>query len=312
MNMRNPSRSETWRRLIRARLHPLRPLPTGLAPRLGPLPGIRAVLFDVYGTILAARQGEVGPHADTPARAAAAALRAAGFPPRRVGTGPRAAALLAAAIAAEHTRKRQAGIRHPEVDIRAIWTRVLNRLAREGRIRETRRIDAIERLCVEYECRANPAWPMPGLNRILQALARAGVRIGLVSNAQFYTPLILDALPGAGRRQGRFDPALAAWSYRLGEAKPSARLIRLSLRTLRLRYGIAPRQTVMVGNDLLNDLLPAARAGCRTALFAGDARSLRLRQDHPACARLRPDLVLTRLDQLSAALGIPPRHSRCR
>ncbi len=31
----------------------------------------------------------------------------------------------------------------------------------------------------------------------------------------------------------------------------------------------------MVGNDALRDLAPARRAGFQTALFAGDARSLR-------------------------------------
>ena len=45
-----------------------------------------------------------------------------------------------------------------------------------------------------------------------------------------------------------------------------------------------------------------ARAGLRTALFAGDARSLRLRRDDPRCAAVCPDLVLTGLSQLPLAL----------
>ena len=66
----------------------------------------------------------------------------------------------------------------------------------------------------------------------------------------------------------------------------------------------------MVGNDVRNDILAARRAGLRGALFAGDARSLRLRRDDPACAGLEPDLVLTELPQLPAALraGPPPER----
>jgi FMN phosphatase YigB (HAD superfamily) len=49
----------------------------------------------------------------------------------------------------------------------------------------------------------------------------------------------------------------------------------------------------MVGNDALRDLAPARAAGFQTALFAGDARSLRgAEQAGEACA------VITSLSQL--------------
>ena len=60
----------------------------------------------------------------------------------------------------------------------------------------------------------------------------------------------------------------------------------------------------MVGNDLLNDIAAAARCGCRTALFAGDTRSLRLRTDNLECARLKPDCVISDLQQLKTVLGL--------
>lgn len=290
------------RKLLRARLKPIKPLPTGLKPRLPKLNGIRAVLFDVYGTILVARQGEVGAHSPTPAKAALAALRAAGFKQLSPDLGPQTARLLAQTIAADHTNKKKAGVFYPEVDIREIWLKVLKKLIRKKALTGTCTSQALEQLAMEYECRTNPVWPMPGLNRTLQTLAQAGMKIALVSNAQFYTPLLLDALPGTGWQQARFDPDLAAWSWQLAEAKPSKRLVQHSLRALRKRHGINPEQTIMIGNDMLNDMLPAAQTGCKTALFAGDARSLRLRQNLPECAKLEPDLILTRLDQLPKTL----------
>ena len=49
---------------------------------------------------------------------------------------------------------------------------------------------------------------------------------------------------------------------------------------------------------MLNDIYPAAMCGMNTALFAGDARSLRLREDHPDCQGLSADLVITDLRQI--------------
>jgi putative hydrolase of the HAD superfamily len=53
-----------------------------------------------------------------------------------------------------------------------------------------------------------------------------------------------------------------------------------------------------VGNDVLNDVLPAAAIGFRTALFAGDRRSLRRRDGDPRVASITPDIVLIHLRDL--------------
>ena len=50
---------------------------------------------------------------------------------------------------------------------------------------------------------------------------------------------------------------------------------------------------------MLNDIMPAQQLGMRTALFAGDARSLRLRLEDPRVEGVRPDVVLTELIHLS-------------
>ncbi len=41
-----------------------------------------------------------------------------------------------------------------------------------------------------------------------------------------------------------------------------------------------------------------AQLGLKTALFAGDQRSLRLREHDPRCSTLEPDLIITKLSQL--------------
>ena len=122
---------------------------------------------------------------------------------------------------------------------------------------------------------------MPRLEETVNALHGSGRELGVVSNAQFYTPLVLSAFPQTGWNLGLFDEEICAWSYKVREAKPSERLVKCALEKLEERKGIAPAEVLCVGNDMLNDVLPASRLGCRTALFAGDGRSFRPREDDP-------------------------------
>lgn len=302
---------------IRALSRPLDPRPTGLSPAIAPLPGIRAVLFDVYGTLVVSASGDIG-RAGEPDRdqAFAAALEAAGMtvpagrgagahPGAHPGTGPvtetgeepdpepdpePGPVRLEQAIRACHEARKAAGTAFPEVDIREMWAEVL--ATRED----------TSRLAIEYECRVNPIWPMPGMAEVLARLRARGLVLGIVSNAQFYTPLMLAGFLGAPLSDRGFDEECCAFSYRLREAKPSTAIYQLALDGLARRHGIAPGAVLYVGNDVRNDIWPASATGCRTALFAGDARSLRLREDDPCCAGVVPDRVVTDLAQITACL----------
>ncbi len=61
---------------------------------------------------------------------------------------------------------------------------------------------------------------------------------------------------------------------------------------------ICEKDVLYLGNDMLNDITPAKKAGFTTALFAGDKRSLRLRKDHSECMHMKADMVITDLIQL--------------
>jgi putative hydrolase of the HAD superfamily len=50
---------------------------------------------------------------------------------------------------------------------------------------------------------------------------------------------------------------------------------------------------------MLNDVYCANKAGCQTILFAGDKRSLRMRENDERCLAIKPDAVITSLAQLS-------------
>jgi putative hydrolase of the HAD superfamily len=275
--------------IIKRLCKPLEPIPTGVEPALQPLPPLRCVLFDVYGTLLVSGSGDVGTLKEN-ARLTSMrqALEAAG-----VTDAEPAAALDAflSAIEQEHRLLGSEGVNHPEVDIRAIWKTTLERM---GIACSEERI---ARLALEYECRANPVWPMPGAKAVLETLRAEGVLLGIISNAQWYTPLLLSDLMGAPLPDLGFEPELCWYSFEHRIAKPSAYLYQLAERALQER-GVAPAETLYVGNDMLNDVFAASQVGFRTALFAGDARSLRRRDQDPRCAGATPDVILTELTQL--------------
>jgi putative hydrolase of the HAD superfamily len=127
---------------------------------------------------------------------------------------------------------------------------------------------------VEYEALVNPVWPMPGLRSALRELRRQGLLLGILSNAQFYTPLLFECFLGADARELGFQEELVLYSCELGLAKPSPRLFEIARERL-AAAGVPAAQALLVGNDALRDLAPARAAGFQTALFAGDARSLR-------------------------------------
>lgn len=283
---------------------PMAPEPTEERYRLTPLPDVRAVLFDIYGTLFISASGDIGIRQDRVEEAAfVEALQSAGFTVANPTAGPRGVARLREVILRDHRKRRAEGIDYPEVDIESVWSDVIATLTAELAIRGPHDPVAVRRLAVEYECRVNPAWPMPEMEETVEALRAGGLVLGAVSNAQFYTPLLFDAFFRRSLEDFGFDPAACSWSYQHLVAKPSTRIYQPALDALKQQHGLAPHQALVVGNDVLNDITPAARLGCRTALFAGDRRSLRWRRDDERCTGVRADIVITGLRQLEDALG---------
>ena len=282
--------------IIKTHSAPLVPRPTGVAAKLAPLAGIRAVMFDVYGTLVISGSGDIGTASDAAAvDAVEAAFEAVDLSAR--GMGSEFEACLLQTIRNDHERSRQRGIEFPEVDIVEIWRQTLDRLVVEEKIEE---ID-LQRLAIEFEVRKNPVWPMPGAGDCLARLREGGLALGLISNAQFFTPELFPALFDQKPQELGMAADLQFFSYQYGEAKPGERLYRDAIDSLN-RKSIPPEHVLYVGNDMRNDIRPASVLGFRTALFAGDARSLRLREDDPGMEDVTCDLVVTDLLQLIECL----------
>lgn len=294
---------------VRTLSRPLDPVPTDMSPRLPPMPGVRAVLFDVYGTLFISAAGDIdaGQSTDgiTALQEALESMEIQGQTEEAARVGSE---LLPQLIRHEHARRHTEGTKYPEVNLKAVWKSVTDELGQRNLLRDQISEEEVARLAVEYECRVNPVWPMPHLRETLEALWRHAFLLGIVSNAQFFTPLLFKAFLGEELGPLGFQPELCAWSWDLLEAKPSKALFREPLRSLRANYGVSPDQVLYVGNDMLNDILPAQKLGCRTALFAGDKRSLRRREDDQRCTGLRPTAVIQHLAQLMEILPVSRAH----
>ena len=274
---------------LAARLVPLEPVPTGVAPVLPDQLDVEAILFDVYGTLFISGSGDISlarSESRTDDVLAALLLKYG------IDTDPCIfRQRFFKAIEDSHAASRQKGVPHPEVQIDSVWQAVAG-FEDPQRARE---------FAIEYEVMVNPVGPMPHLSELLTACRQAGMTMGIISNAQFFTPLLFEWFLDQTPESLGFNGNLLFYSWQWGLAKPDETLFQEARQRLASR-GIGPGKTLYIGNDMLNDIVPGRSAGFQTALFAGDKRSLRWRTDEPRCSGAKPDMVVTDLVQLAEFL----------
>jgi len=277
----------------------IEPDATGVEVRLKPIDGLQAVFFDVYGTLLVSGSGDVGTSMQmTKASALIEALSACQIEFR--GDHDPMIEFFYQTIREEHEVARKQGIQYPEIEIDAIWKKVFDHFRRSGELAESAEFDPLV-FALEFETRVNPVWPMPGFREILEFLNQQGLKLGIVSNAQFFTPQILEYFLGSQLEKFGISPENCFYSYQYRTAKPGLELYEKAAMALG-NLGIDQSNCLYVGNDMLNDIYPASQVGMKTALFAGDRRSLRLRKDDDRTKTLQPDLILNDLRDLISCL----------
>ena len=243
------------------------------------------MLFDVYGTLFVSGSGDIGrAREQVKKRPLSELLKRYGIE-RNPDEVKR---LYFAEIERVHARLRAEGIDVPEVEIDRVWMKVLG----IGDLQRSRLF------ACEYEMIFNPVWPMPYLKDMLRRLGEGGRVMGIVSNAQFFTPILFELFLGESLVGLGFHPRLVILSFQQGRAKPSIVLFDMAREALE-DMGIESEAVLYVGNDMLNDIYPAYRSGFQTALFAGDRRSLRIREEDERCRGLLPELVVTNLEELA-------------
>jgi putative hydrolase of the HAD superfamily len=270
-------------------------VPVEVASRSRKLTDIRAVIFDVYGTLINYWRPEFA-HEESRRLILAKAFRSTadrfGFTDilgkMNGHDAPETTLqdLYHGLIALSHEKSRDKGLSFPEVKIEEVWRIILMMLQRHGfdagslNLGDERDVAGCMAYCYNFHALGRGLYP--GVVDALAELKRNNILLGIVSNAQFYTPMDLTLFVRDQSQDAYddyadlFDTDLVVYSYEEGSAKPGGRLFRRLYDSL-YEYQVLPSQTVFVGNDLQADVKPAQEAGMKTALFAGDRESTFLR-----------------------------------
>lgn len=164
----------------------------------------------------------------------------------------------------------------------------------------------VKKIAYFYHASIQGAGCYPGAADALRLVADAGKKQGLLADGQCFTPAQLRKC--LKDQDPAFDPAFAlAPDLRVLSAehkvkKPSEELFRAAVAACRAK-GIAPDEVLHVGSSLTRDIGPAKKVGFRTALFAGDKSSLQAKADQLNDPHLRPDVLLTELTQIAEVVG---------
>jgi FMN phosphatase YigB (HAD superfamily) len=212
---------------------------------------IRAIIFDVYGTLL--EVGPAPPGAEERWHSLHAEVFGCSSP---MGLADFYAAC-DGAIARRHAEARARGISWPEVQWRSVVAEVLPALGRLAS--ETQEDFLFRQMQASRSLRLGD-----GASQALRALRERQTILGLASNAQAHTRRELGmALDSAGLSLAWFEPDLCFWSYQHGFSKPDPHVFRILTARLETR-GIAPSEILMVGDRPDNDLEPARAHGWQT------------------------------------------------
>ncbi len=288
----------------------LKPVPTLLKPFIKKDAGIKAFVFDVYGTLLISASGDI----DESVLSTSNLMQAFNASDISFVENGEASGKLLLEILDEfkqsvkefHEQERTEEKPYPEIDIAQIWEGIIKTHQNRNQLI----VD--DPLCIKcfvfvFEVLSNRIYPMPGMKELLTRLASLNYPLGIISNAQFYTPVILNYFLNDTVTENEavapFDPDLTVFSYKHMRSKPDMFLFQLLKDQCRHKYGLFADEILFIGNDMYRDIYPAFLAGFKTALFAGDTKSLRLRQEKPELKKVVPDFIITDLMQLVTILN---------
>ena len=272
------------------RLQPLTVVPMQMEVR--PPCDYEAVLFDIYGTMLTSRATtaevqaqaiadicvDVFPDLTPPALHHCHTIRSAFYQQFRHN----------------HETLKARGEKPTEVDCRKVWAQVLRQ---ELSLSGAEYLQQVELFAFLYAVVTHQVWPQPALLETIKGLASKKIPLGVISNAQFYTPIIVSHFLGCELSFNTavipwFEQQLTFYSFQHGYAKPDDYFFVEAKQQL-TEMGIDPARTLYVGNDYSNDIDSANRNGLLSVLYAGDKSACRV--NHPTA---QPDFVVTNLAQL--------------
>jgi FMN phosphatase YigB (HAD superfamily) len=287
-------------------------LPRKAKPYLVELPGVRAVTWSVYGTLLAINGGELYfEHPkdfimDVALDKTIQEFKMWNSMTRTPGQPVEYLRPIYTSILTEFRMQPSGAEKYPEVAVDRVWEKVIKRLFQKdykfdagfyGSLNEFSR-----KVAYFFHSSLQGTACYPGAADALRHV-RQGRRLqGLLGDGQCFTLVHLQR--GLSQRDSEanvnelFDADIMALSYDVHSRQPSERLFRKALTALEHK-GIAPEEVLHIGSRVLMDVVPARRLGMKTALFAGDKNSVQATTAQLQEPASRPDVLLTALEQIT-------------
>lgn len=279
-------------------------------PSLHPLP-VRAVLWNVYGTLLAVPTGELQFEAQIEFATDAAfdktvqEFKMWQSMSRKPGA-PGAYMKELFKKAFDLVRLTGGG----EVKAELIWDDIVKKLMTKEYSYDAAQYgppaEYVKKIAYFYHASVQGCGAYPGAAEALRRVSAAGRKQGLLADGQCFTPPQL--LKGLQAQDPHLDlglhlPAdLRVLSADVGVKKPGDELFRAALAAVRAK-GIAAAEVLHVGSSLTRDIAPAKKLGMKTALFAGDKGSLQATGEQLKDPQFRPDVLLTELPQIAEVIS---------
>jgi FMN phosphatase YigB (HAD superfamily) len=285
-------------------------------PHLKRLPGVRAVLWNVYGTLISINEGELlFEHPQPLIQKLALDKTLQEFKmwasmSRKPGQPADYLAQLYNMVLLEQKSFPGGGEKYPEVASDRLWEALIKKLLVKeyqwdagyfGSLNEFSR-----KVAYFFHSSLQGTACYPGAADALRHVAGLGLAQGLLADGQCFTPTQLQRRLSNQDDSVKLDEFIGAdqrWlSYEIRGRKPSERLFRAALRDLKAR-GFEAEEILHVGSRVVQDVLPAKRFGLRTGLFAGDKASLHATPEQLKENNTRPDVLLTELSQIADVVG---------
>jgi hypothetical protein len=281
-------------------------------PYLFRLVNVRAVTWNVYGTVLAIAGGDLlfeHPQQlvmDIALDKTIQEFKMWGSMTRKPGQPKDYLRQVYTGLLRQHQTLPGSGEKYPEVIAERLWEAFIKKLMQKdfhfdagfyGSLNEFSR-----KVAYFFHASLQGITAFRGAAKALRHVAGCGLYQGLLGQGQCFTLIQLQRCLTSQdpdvKLDELLDPELCTLSHEVRARQPSERLFRRALTSLADK-GIAPDQVLHIGSRISLDVVPARRLGMKTGLFAGDKAALEATAAQLKEPQSRPDVLLTELPQIA-------------
>jgi len=285
-------------------------------PHLVALPNIRAITWNVYGTLLRISFGDlIFEHPNDFIMNVALDKTIQEFKmwasmSRKPGQPADYLREIYTHLLSEQRLFAAGGERFPEVLAERLWEGFIKKLFQKDYVFDASFYGSLNEFSrkVAYFFHASLQGTVcyPGAAFALCHTVERGMLQGLIADGQCFTSVQLERGLLAEDPAFNLDAVIPAknkvFSHEVRGRKPSERLFRQGLNAM-AEQGITPSEILHIGSRVVQDIVPAKRLGMKTGLFAGDKASMQATADQCKDNASRPDVLLTELSQIADVIG---------